>query len=719
MEGASRVGVPGPGREGPTMMWTGSPDVRRLSVTRKLRWLIFSAPCLVLSVTALVVSRAAYFEIEEQARIKAQMETRVLAGRVGDLFDRVSVLARALVRHQEDRGRAPDPGTMATLVDLLRAVPEHEAQGLCIAFENKHYLERDAVQRVDRRHWARVPPGQTDFHSHEWYAGARSLGRDEEYFTAPYLDEIRNKAWIVSVTRPVFDREGDFVGVAGVEVAMDSLRKVVSEHMSRDWPGAYAYLVSSGDQVFALPESVKRSLNQGTQEGVPLRVLREGLLVAGAASGSLVRVLGPRGERRLVSWYTFHGRRWKVVLSVPEAEVYAPASRMIAWSAGLGILGLVLMIGIVSAIASRVVGPIGQLSAVAASVEAGDYRLDGLAPITGRRDEVGTLARTVQRMVEEVAARESDLDARVRLRTHELEVMLWELRAAKEATEQAMKQQEIFLSNIAHDLRTPLTIVIGFSEDLLRRARKQNQAAFVPDLRLIVSRGRDLLELINDLLSLSRSMNDRRIELELEEFDIAAMISSQMEGIGSIAAKNGNTIEFRPAPGLGPIIADRTKVWRILLNLLSNSCKFTRDGFVTLDVDRIGEGDDARVVFRVSDTGMGMTTEQQHRLFVRFSQVHSDSAKMQSGVGLGLSICLLYCQAMGGTITVESVEGKGSTFTVALPVDVRDFVGTHRRDGRDGEPQPLAEMMGRWTEEASANDTNSDRPFISPPAESP
>jgi PAS domain S-box-containing protein len=274
----------------------------------------------------------------------------------------------------------------------------------------------------------------------------------------------------------------------------------------------------------------------------------------------------------------------------------------------------------------------------------------------------------------EILQLNAQLEERVRRRTAELEQKNEELCGAKEATEQAMKQQEIFLSNVAHDLRTPLTIVIGYSEDLLRRAKKQGHTAFIPDLRLIVNRGKDLLELINDLLNLSKAISDKGIELEIEPFDIEEMVRGRMEGIGTIAQKYGNTIEFHAEPGLGRMIADKAKVWRVLMNLLSNACKFTKDGTITTTAGRIREGNGERIVFRVADTGIGMGHEKQSRLFNRFSQVHATSGKLLDGVGLGLSICMVYCKAMGGQIVVASEEGRGSTFTVTLPAEVRPTV---------------------------------------------
>src|SRR5262249_13329400 len=135
---------------------------------------------------------------------------------------------------------------------------------------------------------------------------------------------------------------------------------------------------------------------------------------------------------------------------------------------------------------------------------------------------------------EQIRLLNADLEDRVRHRTTELAQKNEELLAAKEATDLAMKQQEIFLNNVAHDLRTPLTVVIGYSEDLLRRAKKKGYDALIPDLKLIVSRGNDLLELINDLLQLSRAMNDKAIELNVKPFAIAAVLQSRMEGIETI-----------------------------------------------------------------------------------------------------------------------------------------------------------------------------------------
>lgn len=268
-------------------------------------------------------------------------------------------------------------------------------------------------------------------------------------------------------------------------------------------------------------------------------------------------------------------------------------------------------------------------------------------------------------------ARERDkLEERVRVRTAELEQKNEELIAAKEAAELAMKQKDEFLDNVAHDLRTPLTVVIGFSEDLLEQAQEDGLTDYATDLKRVANRSHDLLELVNDLLSMSKARNDKGIHLDLEEFDVAAVIQDRLEGIGAIASKQRNHVRFEASEGLGTMVADKVKVWRILMNLLSNACKFTRHGSIVISASRTNLGGADQIVFRVTDTGLGMSPAQLARLFKRFSQVQGTTAERQGGVGLGLSICRLYCDAMGGRIEVESTEGSGSTFIVTLPAVV-------------------------------------------------
>ena len=608
-----------------------------------------------------------------------------------------------------------------------------------------------------------------------------------------------------------------------------------------------AFLLSPTHRVIARTDLETR--DERPRSFVEVDGCKEGLKAESLAEGQSIVSGGVR--RRLFST-TAEESGWKIVLSVPEADIDASALQMVAKSTLFGSIGPAIMVIIASIVAGWLTDPIPKLTAAAEAVESGDYQGDGLNSIASRKDEFGQLARGFQRMVAEVSTREgqlkqaqadilsrerhyrsliengsdvisildrdgvilyespsirrvlgyepedlvgtprfafihpddldrvaeafdrkvhglevqaieyrflhkdgswrtleatstnlvddpavegvvinsrditerkraqaeiddlrrryaAELEERVRIRTAELAHKNEELKSAYEATDQAMKLQEVFLSNVAHDLRTPLTIVIGYSEDMLRRARKKGQDAFIPDLSLIVNKGKDLLELINDLLNLSKAMNEKGVELDLKRFEVAPMIRTRMEGIGAISQKLGNTIELRLAPNLGAMFADESKVWRILMNLLTNACKFTRAGTITLDAERLAKESGDRMLFRISDTGMGMAPEQTAKLFDRFAQVHSSSGKMQAGVGLGLSICLLYCKAMGGVIKVESEVGRGTLFEVDLPAEVDDKPGrSHRppKPGRSGRrpSRPTAEeLVGRRSGEPRAH----------------
>jgi signal transduction histidine kinase len=191
------------------------------------------------------------------------------------------------------------------------------------------------------------------------------------------------------------------------------------------------------------------------------------------------------------------------------------------------------------------------------------------------------------------------------------------------------------------------------------------QSALVPDLGKIHTAGRHLLALINDVLDLSK-IEAGKMELFLEEFDVRKMIDEVASTARPLIDKNANRLEVRCATDVGEMRADLTKVRQMLLNLLSNASKFTSEGRIHLEVERDRNGDQA-LIFRVRDTGIGMTPEQQERVFEAFSQAEASTARRFGGTGLGLAISKRFCEMMGGGIELESEPGVGSTFTIRLP----------------------------------------------------
>jgi two-component system, NtrC family, sensor kinase len=237
------------------------------------------------------------------------------------------------------------------------------------------------------------------------------------------------------------------------------------------------------------------------------------------------------------------------------------------------------------------------------------------------------------------------------------------------ALEGASRHKSEFLANMSHELRTPLNAIIGYSEMLEEDAAELDGGRLVPDLQKINAAGKHLLELINAVLDLSK-IEAGRMELYLEDFDVGNLVRDIAAVIRPLAEKNGNRLEVICAPDAGAMRADLTKLRQAVFNLLSNACKFTERGTVSLAATREVEATGDWLTFTVRDTGIGMTPEQMARLFQEFSQADASTTKRYGGTGLGLALSRRLCRLMGGDVTLESEPGRGSVFTIRLPANV-------------------------------------------------
>jgi signal transduction histidine kinase len=270
---------------------------------------------------------------------------------------------------------------------------------------------------------------------------------------------------------------------------------------------------------------------------------------------------------------------------------------------------------------------------------------------------------------------------------------------ARQAAEEASQAKSVFLANMSHELRTPLNAIILYSELLEEETAEQGLPAFGEDLRKINTSAKHLLELINGVLDLSK-IEAGRIELYLESFDVGLLVDEVASTIAPLADKNGNTLEVLGTEDVGAIHADLTKTRQVLLNLLSNACKFTQNGRVTIEARRDGGTDGQWVTIAARDTGIGMTTEQMGKLFQAFTQADASTSRKYGGTGLGLVICRKYCRMMGGDVHVESEPGRGSTFTVRLPAAVEEgshgrVSGVAWRTGDHNVPAPLGDGVAQ------------------------
>ncbi|MGC1525981.1 MAG: response regulator [Phormidesmis sp.] len=388
-------------------------------------------------------------------------------------------------------------------------------------------------------------------------------------------------------------------------------------------------------------------------------------------------------KSHLASFGSKNGFGWQLGEVVAAQTVYVPSDAIFAKGRQYLMLTMGIFASVFAIVAllinrllkSRVIHPVNQLTNVAQTLTADSITAErvrvfdspSVNRVAQRADEPGKLARAFQHMAHEVAKREQNLAQAVDQRTAQLAESMKVAQQATAEAEEANKTKSKFLANMSHELRTPLNAIIGYSEMLVEEITELGAPNLVPDVNKIHGAGKHLLGLINNILDLSK-VEAGKAELFLETFVIAPLIKEIIDTLRPVIDQKQNSLVVCCPSDIGTMRADVTKLRQSLFNLLGNASKFTENGTITLLVDRPESG---WVNFCVSDTGIGMTSEQQAKLFKSFTQADASTTRKYGGTGLGLVITQQFCELMGGSIKVKSEAEKGATFTICLPEQVQ------------------------------------------------
>ena len=521
----------------------------------------------------------------------------------------------------------------------------------------------------------------------------RALGPPSTFFTRTTASNVRpnfylrnNQAAITFATH-VFDTSRQPMGAIAIDLKLGEIDRLIGQNTAV-WNTVETYLVGNSHGRFqlisegaSLPvdsdsaddgESTENAGGQSNRLDIPAEPRSPGIETAFLFRNSRAGLTRNYDGNPVLGVYQWlPNLNLVLVVEMAQSEAFAPAQKLARYIVAIGLGTIALLLVAVNISSRKLIAPIRAIASAANEMAGGNF--NSRAPVLSN-DEIGLLARTFNHMSDRLQELVTSLEDRVKERTKKLELSQAEAHQARIEAERANEAKSRFLANMSHELRTPMNAILGYSDMLIEEAEELEPLDFVPDLEKIRTSGQHLLELINGVLDLSK-IEAGRMELYLETFSLPTLLQEIAYTIDPLVAKNHNHFSIDTHPEVGEVNADLTKLRQILLNLLSNACKFTHKGTIVLRARSIQIDGKQWVECAVQDTGIGMTPAQMKAVFEAFSQADASTTRKYGGTGLGLGISKKFAEMMGGAIVLTSVPDSGSTFTLTFPVNVATSLG--------------------------------------------